>query len=273
MTRQSGIPTSSYGILKRNGRGGELDSIVEQIRLLGYAVLDSGLSDGELAKISDDFDAAHTTYVKAQGESRLRELNELNTIRCPMALGFGSFLNLAFDARLLAVIDELILGTFILNQQNGIINPPRQDYNQGAWHRDLAYQHFVTSRPIAINALFCIDPFLPENGATFVLPASHKSEEFPSSDFVKANAVQISAPAGSFILLDCMTYHAGGKNLTDRPRRAVNHIYNIPHFRQQIRIPRQLDPGTLSGKQRQILGFGYDEADSATAYLDAKRSR
>ncbi|WP_430401891.1 phytanoyl-CoA dioxygenase family protein [Hyphomonas sp.] len=273
MTQYPAIPTLSYGISKQNQSKSDIDRIVEQIRVVGYAVLDSGFGDDELLSISEDFEAARAIYVDAHGESRLKEIDELNTIRCPLSLGFDSFLKLAVNARLLTTIDQLIFGIYTLNQQNGIINPPGQRYNQAAWHRDLPYQHFVSSRPIAINALFCVDPFLQENGATFVLPASHKSEEFPSADFVKANAVQICAPAGSYILLDCMTYHSGGLNQTDRPRRAVNHIYNIPYFRQQISIPRQLNPETLTDSQRQILGFGQSEDGSASDYLESKRKR
>jgi len=86
----------------------------------------------------------------------------------------------------------------VLNQQNGVINPPHSErYNQGAWHRDLPYQHFVSSRPLAINALFCLDQFTIENGATKVLPASHRQEAFPSDDFVQSQATPVTAPAGS----------------------------------------------------------------------------
>src|SRR3546814_5583379 len=60
-----------------------------------------------------------------------------------------------------------------------IVNPAEhQSYGQGLFHRDLPHQHFVSSRPLAINALFCIDAFLEANGATLVVPA--RSEEHTS---------------------------------------------------------------------------------------------
>src|SRR3546814_9885258 len=68
-----------------------------------------------------------------------------------------------------------------------IVNPAEhQSYGQGLFHRDLPHQHFVSSRPLAINALFCIDAFLEANGATLVVPASHKEERFPSDGIVSA---------------------------------------------------------------------------------------
>ena len=70
-----------------------------------------------------------------------------------------------------------------------------------------------------------------------MLPATHKSEAFPSKNYVKQNAIQVEAKAGAFIVLDCMIFHAGGYNKTNLERRAVNHVYNIPYFKQQINIP------------------------------------
>ena len=270
MNRVNEIPTSFYGVLKHSPYSNEFECIVEQIRILGYAVLDAGYSADDLERIRHDFDDAHESYVQTYGASRLKEIDEFNTIRCPLSLGFDSLKSLVFNDRLLAVIDQLILGSYTLNQQNGIINPPGQTYNQASWHRDLAYQHFVASRPIAVNALFCVDAFTEENGATFVLPASHKIEEYPSKEFIQNSALQVSAPAGSYILLDCMTFHSGGVNRSGKPRRAVNHLYGIPHLRQQIRIPRLLEADTLTERQRQILGFSYDEADSVSEYLNKR---
>ena len=165
----------------------------------------------------------------------------------------------------------LIHGKFILNQQNGIINPPRADYNQGAWHRDFPYQHFVSSRPLAINALFCVDDFTIENGATYVLPASHKSGPFASKTFVERHAVQVVAKAGSFILLDCMLFHAGGFNQSSRPRRAVNHVYNIPYFKQQINIPLNLGAAGLSSQAKEVFGFTFQEPGSVADYLAQRK--
>jgi ectoine hydroxylase-related dioxygenase (phytanoyl-CoA dioxygenase family) len=163
----------------------------------------------------------------------------------------------------------------VLNQQNGVINPPHADrYNQGAWHRDLPYQHFVSSRPLAINALFCLDPFTIENGATKVLPASHRQEAFPSDRFIETEATTIAAPAGSFIVLDCMMYHSGGVNTTDRPRRGVNHVYSIPLLRQQIDLPSLLgDQFATDHALRRLLGYDVRTPRSVAEYFAARAGK
>ena len=168
---------------------------------------------------------------------------------------------------------RLISGYAVLNQQNGIINPPNgKQYNQGAWHRDLPYQHFVSSRPLAINALFCLDPFTIENGATMVLPASHRQKAFTSDLLVKTQALPVAAPAGSFIVLDCMVFHSGGVNTTAAPRRAVNHVYTIPLIRQQIDMPSALgDEFTADSNLRRLLGYNVRQPRSVAEYLAGRQ--
>jgi hypothetical protein len=210
------VPSASYGLLDRTPEGSPVDQAAEQVRHLGYALLDAGYAPAELRGISDAFESVRKAYIETHGEARLRNLDEFYTVRSLLTQPAGkeTFLALALNPNLMAVLKQLIQGKFILNQQNAIVNPPQEGYNQSAWHRDLPYQHFVSSRPLAINALFCVDDFTFDNGATFVLPASHKAEPFPSRAHVERNATQIEAKAGSFILLDCMMFHAGGFNKT-----------------------------------------------------------
>lgn len=269
------VPSASYGLLDRTLEGSAVDQAAEQVRHLGYALLDAGYAPAELRHISDAFESVRKAYVETHGEARLRGLDEFYTVRSLLAQPAGkeTFLALALNPNLMGVVKQLIQGKFILNQQNGIVNPPQEGYNQSAWHRDLPYQHFVSSTPLAINALFCVDDFTFDNGATFVLPASHKAGPFPSRAHVERNATQIGAKAGSFILLDCMMFHAGGFNKTRVERRAVNHVFNIPYFKQQINLPSNIDAASLSAEAREILGFGYVEPSSVDAYLSSRESK
>jgi ectoine hydroxylase-related dioxygenase (phytanoyl-CoA dioxygenase family) len=267
MMAKKNMPEASYGILIRNQSASVIDELVEQVRMLGYGVIDSGYSALELKNISVAFNRTRADYIENNGEEKLRSVNEYHTIRAPLAHGDAAFLRLALNKNLLSIIKKLIMGKFILNQQNGVINPPKATYNQASWHRDIPYQHFVSSMPIAINALFCVDDFTLENGATFLLPASHKSEAFPSEGYVKSKAIQLEAKAGSFIILDCMVFHSGGFNSTDLERRAINHLYNIPYFKQQINIPKIMPDVVLSDEEKEILGFSFQEYNSVSEYL------
>ena len=270
MMIKNSIPQLNYGILQQNLSSNIFDEAVEQVRNIGFAVIDSGYSASELLQFSEEFNATRKNYIEMYGEIELKNIDEYNTIRSPLTHGSEVFLKLALNANLMTVLKKLIQGKFVLNQQNGIINPPKETYNQAAWHRDLPYQHFVSTKPLAINALFCVDDFTCENGATFVIPASHKTENFPSENYIKKNALQVQTKAGSFILLDCMMFHAGGFNNTNLERRAVNHVYNIPYFKQQINIPNNMKGANLSEEVRDILGFNYIEPTSTANYLSTR---
>jgi hypothetical protein len=273
MTSADNVPEHSYGVLRRELVESATDEAAEQVRSIGYAVLDAGYSPDTLAELSGEFERTRERYIGKYGEPELRMLDELQTIRSPLTHGGEAFVGLALNPNLLALLGKLIAGKYILNQQNGVINPPQESFNQGMWHRDLPYQHFVSTQPLAINALFCVDDFTKENGATFVLPASHKSEAFPSPSYVKRNAVQVEAKAGSFILLDCMLFHSGGFNRSQAARRAVNHVYTIPYLKQQINLPMNLGNKNLSAEAREIFGFNYMEPTSIDDYFAQRRGR
>ncbi len=266
-TAYNPIPVQSYGVLFKDNHGSEFDEVAEQVRRLGYAILDSGYSAEELKQLSEAFNLTRANYVQAYGEARLRSANEFHTIRAPLTHGDPVFVRLATNQNLLKVLGKLILGKFILNQQNGVINPPGETYNQGAWHRDLPYQHYISNSPLAVNALFCVDDFTRENGSTFVLPATHKTANYPSESYIRRNALQVEAKAGQYILLDCMLFHSGGFNHTEKERRAVNHVYTIPYFKQQIKLPELLKDVHLTSDQKELFGFKFEEPCSIDQYL------
>jgi hypothetical protein len=268
---QRKIP-ARYGVIEQATSDTDVELACESIRHLGCAIVDGGYTPAWLASLSDAFEFARERYHSEHGgRESLRAIDEHNTIRLPLAFE-PMFLELATNGKILDICSRLVPGYVVLNQQNGIINPPRGErYNQGAWHRDLPYQHFVSSRPLAINALFCLDAFTIENGATKVLPASHRQEAFPSDDFVGANAATVTAPAGSFIVLDCMMFHSGGVNTTGTPRRAVNHVYSIPLLRQQIDLPAALgDDFVNDNALRKLLGYDVPTPRSVAAYFASR---
>ncbi len=262
---------ASYGISEQRVVATDLDRAAEEVTCLGFAAVDSGYPPERVAEIASAFDAVQRRYVESFGEASLREIDEHNGIRLPLAFD-ERFIELATNPRVLELVERLMRNKFILNQQNGIINPPGETYNQGIWHRDLPYQHFVSSRPLAINALYCVDDFTADNGATFVLPGSHTHEACPSDEFVERNATQVSARAGTFIVINGMTYHRGGANKTLARRRAVNHLYSTAFIKQQIDIPSALGDRPVSSPDvAYLLGYRYRIPKTVSEFLESRR--
>jgi ectoine hydroxylase-related dioxygenase (phytanoyl-CoA dioxygenase family) len=254
----------SYGVKEMTVVKGEADLHAEEIRLFGYTVVRQLLAPEELPAAREALDRVYQSQAEAAGgEDRLRRINDANVVRCPLAEDL-LFLDLARHPRLLDVARVVLGEYFILQQQNGVINPPGNEHYQAAWHRDLPYQHFVASRPPAISALWCLDDFNEETGGTWVLPASHKTEPFPSVEYVTSHEKPIVAGAGDALVFDSMLYHRAGHNRSGRMRRGLNHVYSLPFLKQQISLPRALqgrfkDDPFLS----KFLGYESEPGDSA----------
>lgn len=244
-----------YGVREQAQASSAEDASAEAIQLIGYTVVDGGYSHAEITAFSQAFDDAYAAAQDRHGRERLVTLGEQNTVRALLAEN-ELFLSLALENRALSICRRMMGDYIVLNQQNGVVSPAMAaSFTQDAFHRDLPYQHFVSSRPISMSAMFCIDTFTQENGATVVLPGSHKSERFPSDETARALAHGVSASAGSFIVFDSMLYHKGGVNGTGKPRRGVNHMYTIPLLRQQIDIPAMLGQRAFDADTRRLLGY------------------
>ncbi|MEM9408716.1 MAG: phytanoyl-CoA dioxygenase family protein [Acidobacteriota bacterium] len=271
----SPIPEKFYGVHHRNEVHSAIDRAAEELGTLGYTVIDSGLSDDELDDLSLRFGAARAEAEESLGgRERLVALDEHNTLRCPLKYD-RAFLALAMNPKVRELAERAIGPYVVLSQQNGIINPgSKERYNQGLWHRDLPYQHVQLSRPLALNALFCLDDFTTDNGTTFVLPATHKQENFPSEGFVARHAVQVPAQRGSFLVLDAMIYHSGGVNCTETERRGVNHVLTAPVFKPQISLPGELgEDFPQSEDERRYLGYEVETPSSIESYLRSRESK
>ena len=235
----------------------EADFHVEEIRSIGFTIVQSGYSEDELQLIREKIDNVYEKQVRELGgEDVLKRINDSDLARC--LIGYDDyFLTLATHPLILSVTRKLLGENFILMAQNAIINRPADEHYQVTWHRDLNYQHYVSSRPLAFSALYAVDNFTEETGGTWVIPASHKAEPFPSEDYVRRHGRQISAPAGSILLLDPMVYHRAGVNRSKGLRRSINHIYASPMLQQQISLPSMLG-GKFSHDPFLRMFLGYD---------------
>lgn len=264
-------PLKSHAVKEFHQNESADDFHSEELRNIGFTVIESELTQDELADVRGRIDEVYRLQVEEiGGEAQLSRINDANVGRC--LLGYDDyFVGLAAHPRLLSIAGRLLGDYFILMSQNAIINSPADKHYQINWHRDLNYQHFVSSRPLAISALFAIDEFNEATGATHLLPASHKSEVFPSPEYVERHQRMIEVPAGSIIVFDSMVFHRSGNNTSDKPRRAVNHIYSLPLIRQQISLPRMLgDDYTRDPQLRTLLGYDIETADSTLAWRRQK---
>lgn len=148
---------------------------------------------------------------------------------------------IAMQSAPLTVIRAAIGDRVVLHSQVATVSRPGSVLYQTAWHRELQYQHFVSSRPLAMQSIFCIDPFTPKSGATFLIPGSHRFEEFPSQNYVELRQEQFLAEPGDVLIMDSMVYHRAGVNLGDFTRRLITNTFTVPIIGQQIDLTAAIE--------------------------------
>lgn len=258
------MPSVSYGVRKSTSVSSEAERHAEAVFLSGFTVMREVITPSLVESARQELDILYDAQAcECGGVERLQRINDADVVRCPLSAN-RLFLDIAVSPRLLEVMELLLDSYFILQQQNGVINRPSDAHYQRAWHRDLPYQHFTSSKPLAISALLFIDEFSPETGGTMVLPTSHKTEPFPSDDYISANEVTVSGAPGDGVIFDSMLFHRAGVNRSGRVRRGLNHVYALPFLNQQISLPQALGASFTDDRfLRRFLGYEIEPAASA----------
>ena len=124
------------------------------------------------------------------------------------------------------------------------------------------------AQPQGVNVAWCIDDFTDENGASRIVPGSHRLNRKPAADEAAKDSVALEAPAGSIIVMESRVWHKTGNNRTQAQRRAgIFAWYTRPIYRQQENWFLSLDPIirqfgsdtllTLLGYKTEGLGLVY----------------
>ena len=121
---------------------------------------------------------------------------------------------------------------------------------------------------IVCNVMWMLDDFTSENGATWIVPGSHKLGRRPNKDDLK-NQMQVIGPAGNCFIFDGRLIHGSGAYLSQDPtgeRKALTYAYQPPMFRPFENYPMAL----LRERQQLLVGC---RAPPSLALLDARSGR
>lgn len=268
---------SLFGVKEVNVITTPVEKNIEEIQLKGYSIIPGILNEKELEIIRKKIDEIYEIQVKEVGDEKLLEkIGDSNNARCPLIYDEIFLTHVAANEKVLDIVKGMLGEYFILMLQNAVINKPVTEKKGNVWayHRDLNYQHFISSRPLSISALFCIDNFSEVTGGTYVLPYTQKFEKCPSVEYIQEHEVVVNAMAGSVIIFDSMMFHRAGLNSSGNLRRAINNMYTVPFIKQQISLP-----AALKGKYKEdpfynrFLGYDCESDESVLAFRQKRISR
>ena len=112
-------------------------------------------------------------------------------------------------------------------------------------------------RPVVCNSMWALTDFTEANGATRLVPGSHRRENPVYGGDYETIAAEM--PRGSVLIWDGALWHGGGANWTDRRRTGIAMNYCAGFIRQQENQQLGLDPDLVRGfspRLQTLVGYG-----------------
>ena len=180
------------------------------------------------------------------------------------------FDELAIHPLLLGVLDE-VLGHYQLSGPVGIDIGPGES-PQGLHRDDIVYPIPWPHQQVVLNTMWALDDFTADNGATVIVPGSHRTspEEMPSASEI----VTATMPAGSVMFYVGTVWHGGGANRTQQRRLGVILEYVASWLRAQENHVTAVPPEvvrTLEPRLQELLG--YNIHPPFLGYVDGRHPR
>jgi ectoine hydroxylase-related dioxygenase (phytanoyl-CoA dioxygenase family) len=162
---------------------------------------------------------------------------------------------LAIDPLLLGTLDRVLGPHYQLSGPVGIDIGPGESA-QGLHRDDTVYPLSWPHPQVVLNTMWALDDFTEDNGATLVVPGSHRTaSDAPPPE---SAAVQATMPAGSVMLYSGTVWHGGGANRTGERRLGVILEYVVGWLRAQethlLAVPPEV-ARTLPGRLQELLGY------------------
>jgi ectoine hydroxylase-related dioxygenase (phytanoyl-CoA dioxygenase family) len=171
---------------------------------------------------------------------------------------------------LLGVLDR-VLGHYQLSAPTGIQIGPGEKAQ--ILHRDDSIYPLPRDFPeVVLNTMWALDDFTEANGATRLVPGSHRwTDRQPGPD---DEVVQAVMPAGTVLFYGGRIWHGGGANATERPRLGVILEFAAAWLRPQenhlLAVPREV-AAELPERLQELLG--YNIYPPFVGYVDGRHPR
>ncbi|MDE0392874.1 MAG: phytanoyl-CoA dioxygenase family protein [Rhodospirillales bacterium] len=244
------------------------DPLVTAIERDGYAIVRGILDSGTVARLSCELaphlEATETGDPDAFFGSRTKRFGALLS-RCPSAR------DMVVHPLVLAVADR-VLGPYCARYQinyTGIMHIEPGESAQ-TMHRDTGlYPIQNPAPPLTLATMWAVTDFTAENGATRIVPGSHRwpDARVPDSDEIRAAEM----PAGSLMLYVGNIIHGGGANSSNAARCGLALHYSLGWLRQEenqyLAVP--MEEARTFTRQLQCL-MGYDLGSVNLGFVDHK---
>lgn len=225
----------------------------------GYLLAEGVLDPGTCARLRNALDALAAAEGAAAGHDFHREDG---VIRLGNLMNKDPVFDLLFTHPLAVAAVRHVCGEDVgVSSVTGRIALPGQGL-QG-FHQDFGMQLrpgvWEPGPRRAANAIWLLDAFTAENGATRVIPGTHRIRGtgvgiLPDPQATHPRERLVIAPAGSLLVIDAYLWHAGTRNRTAAPRRMANAMCQ-PRGCYQEWFDRHVTPAAAARLSPAALAF------------------
>jgi ectoine hydroxylase-related dioxygenase (phytanoyl-CoA dioxygenase family) len=220
----------------------EISKLDEQ----GYLPLYNVLTQEQVATFRDRLSELTIT----EGELAGTEVHqEAGTNRLSNLINKDPMFDICYThPRVLAAMNHVLSSDFKLSSLNSRASLPGEGLQ--ALHAD--WREAVNAGDYQVcNSIWLLVDFTRNNGATRVVPGTHRSGQRPSDvmdDPLAAHLdeVQLVAPAGTVVIFNSHMWHGGTVNHSESPRYALHSYFCRRHQPQQLDQKAHLSEETLS---------------------------
>jgi ectoine hydroxylase-related dioxygenase (phytanoyl-CoA dioxygenase family) len=245
------------------------DTVVAALNRDGAVIIESIVGDATIDRIVDEFRPEFDRV----GTAVQNDFNGYSTLRIASVLGCSpSSADLIAHPLVLAIADSILLPScfsYRIGSNSGIEIHPGEA--RQVLHRDdTIYPLRMPGVEWQFSALWALDDFTIENGATHVVPNSHQLID-PSIVPASEDSVQAAMPRGSLLLYLGSAWHGGGANRSQHPRMGLVNTYALGWLRQEVNQYLDIPPDVAARYPehiRRLIGYqmhgddlGYHRSD------------
>jgi ectoine hydroxylase-related dioxygenase (phytanoyl-CoA dioxygenase family) len=248
------------------GGGARVDGVVAALADRGYRVEEGMLSADEVATARRDLGR-----VLAGTPTGRNAFEGAGTRRVYALFAKTRTLDAAATHPLVLAVLDRVLGHHQLSAPTGIEIGPGEAA-QVLHHDDGIYPVARPHPELVVNTMWALDDFTPANGATRIVPGSHRwTDERPTA---VTPTVAAEMPAGSVLFYLGSLWHGGGANQTSEPRLGVALEYIAswlrPQENQVLAVPAET-VRRLPLRLQELLG--YNIRPPFMGYVDGRHPR